>query len=115
MVIKNVESLKDLEIIEFLNSIISKFGRRFIFIFEKRTGNIIATYDVQNIWVPDEVNRKTLNIKGREITSLLNKFQHNATMDWQFTLSDEIQRITPINVGYSENMFGFITYGMSGY
>ena len=58
---------------------------------------------------------KTLDIKGREITSLLNKFQHNATMDWQFTLSDEIQRITPINVGYSENMFGFITYGMSGY
>lgn len=52
MVIKNVESLKDLEIIEFLNTVVSKFGRRFLFIFEKRTGNIIATYDVQNIWVP---------------------------------------------------------------
>ena len=72
MVIKNVESLKDLEIIEFLNTVVSKFGRRFLFIFEKRTGNIIATYDVQNIWVPDEVNRKILDIKGREITSLLN-------------------------------------------
>ncbi len=61
----------------------------------------------------DEVNRKILDIKGREITSLLNKFQHNATMDWQFTLNDEIQKINPINVGYSENMFGFITYGIS--
>ncbi len=37
MVIKNVESLKDLEIIEFLNTVVSKFGRRFLFIFEKRT------------------------------------------------------------------------------
>ena len=113
--IKHISDLKKKDIIDFITTAINNFGLRLVFVFELKTGDVVGIYDVSTITVPDEVNKKVLDIKGRNISDVIEKFQNIPVMNWQMNYKDEINKVPPINIGYSENMFGFVTFGMQGY
>ena len=77
-------------------------------------------YVCQNILVPDEQNRKTFLIKGKLINDLGTILQQggaisSAMAGFNNDFKSIVDALPTCNHTFSENMFGFIGFGIQGY
>ena len=110
----NLNTVKDLfekETQNIFQNFVTNLGINFVAVFDLQNQNIIALYVCQNILVPDEQNRKTFLIKGKLINDLGTILQQGGIIDFK-SMIDTLPTCTHT---FSENMFGFVGFGIQGY
>lgn len=87
------------------------FGLRIIVIFNLVTQEIFGIYEVNQLIVPDESNKKNLFLKGKllDLNNILQK------SNWQYTIKNDIEILPISTLIFSENNFGFVGFGISSY
>ena len=118
----NLNTVKDLfekETQNIFQNFVTNLGINFVAVFDLQNQNVIALYVCQNILVPDEQNRKTFLIKGKLINNLGTILQQGGAISSAMAGNNDFKSIVdalPIcNHTFSENMFGFIGFGIQGY
>lgn len=119
----NLNTVKDLfekETQNIFQNFITNLGINFVAVFDLQNQNIIALYICQSILVPDEQNRKTFSIKGKLINDLGTILQQGGTISsamvgFNNDFKSIIDALPTCNHTFSENMFGFIGFGIQGY
>lgn len=111
MVVENLKDIKEKTVQDILQNLTENLGFRIVIIFDLSNQNIVGVYDVVNLLVPDEQNRKTIFLKGKRM-NLLSIIQNP---NYQFNIKDEMNSIPVSSLTFSENMFGFIGYGITSY
>ena len=83
-----------------------------------KNNNLVAFYVCQNIIVQDEQNRKTFLIKGKLINDFSTIIQQGGSIisnGWSGDIKQIIDNL-PLSIHtFSENLFGFIGFGIQGY
>lgn len=108
--ILNIKDLQDFANKEFLENYFS-YQRRLCIVYELRTGDVVGIYDIQSIKMPNKHESSFIGIKGREVSSILNKLATVPTLNWQYYFNEDIERIKVQSVNYSDNMFGCTLIG----
>lgn len=111
MIVENLKDIKEKTVQDILQNLTENLGFRIVIIFDLNNQNIVGIYDVVNLLVPDEQNRKTIFLKGKRM-NLLSIIQNP---NYQFNIKDEMNNIPISSLTFSENMFGFIGYGITSY
>ena len=111
MVLNQLSDFKD-SIVQGTIQILNKeFGLQILAVFDLKNQELIALYSVRNFTVQDEQNRKTFFVKGK----LINLAAIVQKPNWQYSLKQDINNLPDNTVTYSENLFGFIGFGLIGY
>lgn len=106
---------------DIFRNFIDNLGIRFVAVFDLKNQNLVALYVCQNILVQDEQNRKTFLIKGKLISNLGELLQQggvvssSATIGFNNDFKSIIDNLPSCLHTYSDNMFGFIGFGLQGY
>ena len=98
----------------------TNLGLNFVAVFDKNNQSIVALYVCQSILVPDEQNRKIFLIKGKLINDLGTILQQggaisSAMAGFNNDFKSIINSLPNCIHTFSENMFGFIGFGIQGY
>lgn len=109
--ITKLEDLREKQIQDLFNNLVSNFGFKIVAVFDLKNQMLIGLYNVSQISVQDEQNRKTFLITGKSFDANQLIQQSN----WQYSLKSDMEKINPVSVTYSENMFGFVGYGLRDY
>lgn len=103
---------------EIINSLIKNYGTKFLVVFDLKNQSVIGFYCVKNIIVQDEQNRKTFFIKGYLLNNFSSLIQQGGIVSNQGIKNnfiDILDSLTEVNHTFSDNMFGFIGFGIIGY
>lgn len=111
MILQNLSDFKNKTIQDTIQNLNKNFGFNLIAVFDIATQSLINIYIVHNFVVQDEQNRKTFMIRGK----VLNLEFIIQKVNWQYSIKEDIEHLPDCSVTYSENMFGFIGYGITGY
>ena len=120
MVVENLKDIKEKTVQDILQNLTENLGFRIVIIFDLNNQNIVGVYDVVNLLVPDEQNRKTFLIKGKLINDLGTILQQGGTISsamagFNNDFKSIIDALPTCTHTFSENMFGFIGFGIQGY
>lgn len=119
----NLNTIQDLfskEIQNIFQNFSTNLGLNFVAVFDLKNQNVVGLYVCQNIIVPDEQNRKTFLIKGKLINDLGTLLQQggaisSAMVGFNNDFKSIIEGLPSCTHTFSENMFGFIGFGIKGY
>lgn len=109
-----INSILDLQkpiVKDVINDLVINKSQKVCLVFNKLTGDLIEFYLLTSFLSCDEQNRKSFFIKGKpcDVFSLTQK------PNWQLNFNQELERISEQKVTFSENMFGFVLYGLTEY
>lgn len=118
--LNTVQDFFDKEVQNIFQNFNTNLGINFVAVFGLQNQNIVALYVCQNILVPDEQNRKTFLIKGKLINDLGTILQQGGAITSAMTgfnndFKSIIENLPSCTHTFSENMFGFIGFGIQGY
>lgn len=111
---KIIEILQDKEYQSLIQSFVNK-GLKICIVLNNKE-EIIAIYHADLFTPNDELNKKNFFIKGKNITDFvkINK-SVNFIERQHYDLIGEISKIPTEYIGFSENLFSFVTIGIQGY
>ena len=117
----NINTVKDLfskDLQNIFQNLNTNFGMAFVAVFDIQNKGLISLYVCQSILVPDEQNRKTFLIKGKlinDFSTILQQGGSVTTNGWNSDIKQIVESLPTSTHTYSENMFGFIGFGIQGY
>lgn len=118
MVLNSVKDFFSKDAQNIFQTLNTNFGINFVAVFDLQNQNLIALYACQSIIVPDEQNRKTFLIKGKLMNDFSTIIQQGGSVisnGWNSDIKQIIEKLPTSIHTYSENMFGFVCFGIQGY
>lgn len=111
MTIDKLENFLNPNIQGLIQALNKEFGIQILAVFDLKNQKLIALYSVKNFTVQDEQNRKTFYVKGKvlDLNQIIQK------PNWQYTIKQDLENLPDYSITYSDNLFGFIGFGLIGY
>lgn len=106
----NISKIKEPDFQSILGILTNELGLKITIVFIITTGEIINIFETNSLLVPDETNRKTLSIQGKKIDIDI-FFKPN----WKEDLKSYLNTKMPLAYNFSENYFGFVSFGIKNY